>query len=163
VKDLQGLVVAGVDTFVCLQRQYKEHGCNDYQLILRKLSRQNRGSFPPRELRFLHCPMPDLGVASDECLRALVAELQRELSIGHGLYVHCFGGHGRTGTVIVNLIMATEGVDFATAMAKLKQCHQGRRSKRGRQCCSCPLSKGKLEDKSQKEQAIRMQVYHTAK
>ena len=50
----------------------------------------------------------------------------RELGAEHVLYIHCYGGHGRTGTVVANTMMAMEGVDFPTAMAKLQWCHRGR-------------------------------------
>ena len=38
---------------------------------------------------------------------ALVAELQKALGSGRMLYIHCMGGHGRTGTVVANLIGRT--------------------------------------------------------
>ena len=153
--DLEGLLAAGVDTFVCLQMDYDEYGCEDYRQALRKLSAAKKLA---HELRFVHCPMPDFGVVSDESLWALVVQLQRELRNGHTLYVHCFGGHGRTGTVVTNLIMAVDGVDFPTAMEKLQECHKGRHSKRGRQCSSCALSSGHLEGRVQKEQTVKMQA-----
>ena len=120
---LRDLVAAGVDTFVCLQTSYTEYGCSDYPRQLRELG----GAGATREIRFLHCPVPDFGVLSNESLHTLVVELQRELASpeGHVLYVHCMGGHGRTGTVVANLIMALDGVDFAAAMAKPQQCHRG--------------------------------------
>eukprot|EP01047_Picozoa_sp_COSAG01_P035418 COSAG01_NODE_2715_length_7199_cov_15.544507_8_plen_256_part_00 len=96
-EELQGLVAAGVDTFVCLQRQYSEYGCDEYPQVLRKMAKTGKTSFP-RELRFLHCPMPDHDVIADESLLALVIELLREMRAGHLLYIHCYGGHGRTGT-----------------------------------------------------------------
>ena len=61
-------------------------------------------------------------------------------------------------TVVINLIMAVDGVDFAAAMEKLQVCHAGRRSKRGRPCSSCALSAQRLEDLSQKQQAMKMQA-----
>lgn len=88
----------------------------------------------------------------DESLHALVVELQRELSAGHTLYIHCFGGHGRTGTVVANTMMAVEGLTFPAAMAKLQRCHRGRGC-RGH----CALNAGQLEDGSQEEQSLKMQ------
>ena len=61
------------------------------------------------------------------------------------------GGHGRTGTVVANLILALDGVDFGTAMAKLQHCHRGRR------CGHCALNDGELEDFSQEQQALAVQ------
>ena len=136
------LVDAGVDTFVCLQQHYKEYGCKHYPTAMQKLARKS--SFPPRELRFLHCPVPDHGVISDESLEALVVELQSAMDQGHVVYVHCYGGHGRTGSLVSSLIMATDGVDFEAAMDKLRQCHTGRLDYRDRPCSCCALSSGRL-------------------
>ena len=78
-----------------------------------------------KAVRFLHCPVPDFGVLHDASLLALVGELQKAMAGGHVLYVHCMGGHGRTGTIVANLISAVDGVDFPTAMRKLQRRHRG--------------------------------------
>ena len=140
------MVAAGIDTFVCLQTEYTEYGCDVYPETLR------RGPPPPHELRFVHCPIPDFGVLEDESLQALVAELQRELADGHTLYIHCMGGHGRTGTVVANLLMATNDLNFRAAMRTLQLAH------RGRGCHGhCALNCGELEDESQTTQSQKMQ------
>ena len=130
--DLSALLAAGVDTFVCLQQSYTEYGCADYRETVRALA-------PAQEVRFLHCPVPDFGVLSNDSLVALIAELQKELAEerNHMLYIHCMGGHGRTGTVVSNLISAVEGVDCSTAMRTLQKCHRGRGCRR-----HCSLNMG---------------------
>jgi len=50
---------------------------------------------------------------------------------GHTLYVHCMGGHGRTGTVVANLIAAVDGCSFSRAMATLRRAHASGRGCRG--------------------------------
>ena len=62
------------------------------------------------------------------------------------------GGHGRTGTVLANLVMAHEGCGFAAAMDALQRAHRGRGC-RGH----CSLNAGELEDRSQTAQAGKMQ------
>ena len=98
---LSAVVEAGVDTFVCLQESYTEYGCNDYRETLQALARgtfmKSKG-FPSHEVSFLHCPMPDFGVIADRDFIALIAELKRSMEDGRTLYIHCYGGHGRTGT-----------------------------------------------------------------
>jgi protein-tyrosine phosphatase len=65
------------------------------------------------------------------------------------------GGHGRTGTVVANLMQAVEGGGgFADAMVRLRERHR-----KGRKQCSgghCALSCGELEDESQEAQAKRL-------
>jgi len=58
-----------------------------------------------RWLSVMHCPMPDEGVTSDDALATLLDNLlnrfQRDQS---PLYVHCYGGHGRTGVACCSLL-----------------------------------------------------------
>ena len=95
--------------------------------------------------------MPDFGVIEDSCLLALVQELRKLVQDGSVLYVHCYGGHGRTGTVLVNLLQAVCKVDRREAMRMLSVYH------RERKCGRCALNRGKLEDKSQEQQVERLQ------
>uniref|UniRef100_A0A7S1NFZ0 Tyrosine specific protein phosphatases domain-containing protein n=1 Tax=Eutreptiella gymnastica TaxID=73025 RepID=A0A7S1NFZ0_9EUGL len=154
-KELCTLITSvGVDTFVCLQTSYTEYGVNDYRATLRRLVSTGK-LCPPHEVRFMHCPIEDFGVLSDSSLMALVGELQKQILTGdHVLYVHCMGGHGRTGTVLANLIMALDGVDFPTSMRTLQHYHRGRKSC---QLGQCSLSQAELEDISQTKQAKHMQ------
>ena len=152
------VVVGGVDAFVCLQASYREYGCEDYRATLRALAGGPGGggggqgaAFPPRALSFLHCPVPDFGVVSDRSLVALVDELRRAIDAGRCLYVHCMGGHGRTGTVVANLIAAVDGRGFPAALAALRAAHRGRGC-RGH----CALGEGRLEDESQMAQGRKV-------
>ena len=54
--------------------------------------------------------MPD----GDE-LVALVFELKRRVIQGEVLYVHCRGGHGRTGTIVIPLVAALFDIEDAEA------------------------------------------------
>ncbi len=57
-------------------------------------------------LRFMHFPIRDFEVAEAESLVRLVNELRILLFSGHVLFIHCRGGHGRTGMVVVPLVSA---------------------------------------------------------
>ena len=111
--------------------------------------------FPPRRLSFLHCPIPDFGVVDDAHLLALVAELKQLVDGGATLYVHCYGGHGRTGTVIVNLLQTMGAAASPTeAMALLRARHASRG------CRSCALLDGELEAPEQEAQAAALASQH---
>ena len=61
--------------------------------------------------------MPDFGVLEDSSLLGLVAELRRCLEKENMvLYIHCYGGHGRTGTVLINLLEPVLGLTKKQAM-----------------------------------------------
>uniref|UniRef100_A0A0G4ICY8 Tyrosine specific protein phosphatases domain-containing protein n=1 Tax=Chromera velia CCMP2878 TaxID=1169474 RepID=A0A0G4ICY8_9ALVE len=142
--ELSTLLSAGVDTFVCLQESYTEYGCGDYRRVLGKLSKT--------KVRCIHCPIPDFGVIADQSLLTLVAELKQLLLTKDAvLYVHCYGGHGRTGTVLTNLLQSLFGISWQNALAHMKRCHKARGC-----TYSCALLRGKLEDEEQTEQAKRV-------
>ena len=50
-------------------------------------------------------PIPDLHAPSLEAIRPLLADLQRRLSAGERLLLHCGAGIGRAGTVATCLLM----------------------------------------------------------
>ena len=149
-----------INTFVCLQTSYKEYGCNDYREILSKRVFNGSLSPPPFEIKFMHCPIPDLGIIQDNSLIALIAELQRILRENHGhnsIYIHCYGGHGRTGLVCVNLISAIEGIGPLDAMKRLCKSHSYRMDEYSSRCTDCALSEEELEDEEQMEQTKNVQ------
>ena len=146
---LIALVNAGVDTFVCLQESYHEYGCTDYRQTFRNLAR--KPDFPPHSINFLHFPIPDFGVVEDQDMLALTNQLADLLRNGRSLYVHCYGGHGRTGSVLLHLLSATLGQDMQASMEVLRVAH------RARGCRHCALKHGELEDRSQQRQADRLE------
>jgi len=147
---LKALVDAGVDTFVNLQKSYREYGCSDYRETLKILAR--KPSFPPHPISFLHFPIPDLDVVEDQDMLALIDQLTDLLKKGRSLYVHCYGGHGRTGTVLLHLLSATLGQDMKTSMKLLRIAHKARGCR-----YFCALRHGELEDISQQQQAARLE------
>ncbi len=45
--------------------------------------------------------------------------MQRDISLGKRIYVHCWGGHGRTGTVI-GAWLVKEGMNAKQALDQIK-------------------------------------------
>ena len=108
--------------------------------------------FPPHKIDFLHCPIRDYGILPDKQLWGLISELQKLLEVDNrNIYIHCFGGHGSTGSVVVNLLEALFGVGKNSAMGALKRSHQIRG------CHSCSLNLRRLESKSQEQQVERLE------
>jgi protein-tyrosine phosphatase len=68
-------------------------------------------------LDFLHYPIGDMGCPTDldTCL-ALVAEIVLRLQRGDKIYIHCRGGHGRTG-LLVSVLMAAIDPSLTTDAA----------------------------------------------
>lgn len=53
-----------------------------------------------RKAEHTRMPVPDLSVPTVEGMREILDTLERALAAGHTAYVHCWGGVGRTGTVV---------------------------------------------------------------
>lgn len=77
------------------------------------------------DLRHLSFPIPDLGVIDDMQYDAITTAIQHALGRG-GVYVHCWGGIGRTGTV-VGCVLADEGLTYDEIMTRLAELRRGSR------------------------------------
>ena len=53
-----------------------------------------------KDVDFVHVPIVDCSVTDDETILELARELVGRVEREECLYVHCWGGHGRTGTVV---------------------------------------------------------------
>lgn len=80
-----------------------------------------------RELDLHHVsfPIPDLGVVDDSLYDTVVAAIQDGLESG-GVYVHCWGGIGRTGTVI-GCVLADQGFGYDEIVERLATLRRGSR------------------------------------
>ena len=95
--DALTLADAGVTTFVSLIGEYSSERYRDleYPSDLRRAV---------RDADFLHFPVADFKPPEQQALESLVLELKRRVVAGEVIYIHCRGGHGRTGTVAIPLI-----------------------------------------------------------
>ena len=79
--------LAGLTCFVSLQCKGEAHAYRDGVLRLNPAA------------TFETQPINDQSVTSDGLLVALALRILRRLHVGERVYIHCKGGHGRTGTV----------------------------------------------------------------
>lgn len=96
---LRALLGAGARTFVNLMEpDERDHGGRlfvAYEPRVEALAREI--GIEATSLRF---PIRDLGIPSAELLQEILASIDASLARGHPVYVHCWGGRGRTGTVV---------------------------------------------------------------
>ncbi|KAI8474515.1 MAG: MAP kinase phosphatase 6 [Monoraphidium minutum] len=79
------------------------------------------------EVEFAHCPIVDLGVPSMQQLKEIVSDLQRRLEAGQKVYLHCWGGRGRAGTVGACLLAQMYGLSADEALERVQRSYATRR------------------------------------
>jgi ADP-ribosyl-[dinitrogen reductase] hydrolase len=93
VKRLDSFLDAGVSTFVDLTDIGDNMAPYEPRLQVQAAARNTRVT--------RHAlPVPDLGVPTIEAMRVILDTIDSALERGEHVYVHCWGGVGRTGTVI---------------------------------------------------------------
>ena len=132
-ESLEKLATAKVRTIVNLQEEYNPAATPEQwsdPLIPRPYMedyRQMCASMGIEEkVTFLHCPIEDMtcGDASNICRLALNVAfrvLNREV-----VYVHCRGGHGRTGVIVAVVLMMLYGISVEEALLRTQRYHDMR-------------------------------------
>ena len=96
---MRSILDAGVTVFVNLQEPAETGtGHRPFRDYRPEFQRLNEGSMP--DLEFHRFPIPDMGVTSKEAIRDALDQIDEAHAAGRAVYIHCWGGHGRTGTVV---------------------------------------------------------------
>ena len=115
---LGALLDAGVRVFVDLT-EAGEYGLNLYWPLVQRLAAERGVQVAHKRLS-----IPDMGAPDPAHMRAILDEIDYSLAGGKGVYVHCFGGIGRTGTV-VGCYLVRHGAAGAAALAEIARRRQG--------------------------------------
>jgi protein-tyrosine phosphatase len=91
---LQRLLDAGVGFFMDLT-EHREKALRPYDLALRQEA-QAAG----RVVQYVRAPIPDFEAPTVEQMCQILDRLDAALSEGQVVYLHCYAGEGRTGTVV---------------------------------------------------------------
>jgi len=129
------VVDACVSTFVCFQSEVppqdelgkwpregiKLHGrkCLRYA----QLARQFAGG---RTLHFMHKPLDDLSAPGLDWLVGLVSNLEERVRNGEVLYLHCWGGRGRSAMVAACLLTRLYGLPAEEALQRVQLGYDSR-------------------------------------
>lgn len=93
------LWTAGIRTYVNLMEESERNNLDQpftpYQDYLRELATRGR-----QEVQCLRFPIQDLGIPSVAEMNTILDAVDGSLAAGRPVYVHCFGGVGRTATVV---------------------------------------------------------------
>ncbi len=104
------LVDHGIRTFVDLTRP--EDGMTPYEHLVVDAAERRR-----LDLRRIHHPIPDMGTLAADDYDEIVTSIRTATERG-GVYIHCWGGIGRTGTV-VGCLLVDDGFGADAALDRI--------------------------------------------
>lgn len=128
-----------VSVWVSLQKELDENcpkwkwlqtGVRPYMVDVRKIL-QNKSRYELLktenvEAEFLHLPIKDLQTTDDHMVIQLAKKLVRMYFQGKKIYIHCWGGHGRTGVVVCIILYLMYGLTADQALEYCEKVHQQR-------------------------------------
>jgi protein-tyrosine phosphatase len=71
-----------------------------------------------REVSHTRLSIPDMGTPTPQHMRRILDQIDEALQLGCTVYLHCFGGIGRTGTV-VGCYLVRHGMSGQQAIAQI--------------------------------------------
>ena len=115
---LRQLLLRGIDAFLDLTEP-GEYGAVPYEPLLRAEAALLHGDGGAR-VDYTRLAISDRGLPSPELARRGLALINEHLAAGRNLYLHCFGGIGRTGT-LVGCYLAEHGFPGEAALRELRR------------------------------------------
>ena len=164
---IQSVLSLGISTFICLQAEY-EHDPNIPEFMWRQGYKLRTYIFDalrilkaadidptkrlglmckPDKLDFRHVPIVDCSTTNDSIVLELAQDICKRLKRGENIYVHCWGGHGRAGTVVSIVLGLLYNLDPHEALKRCQQFHDTRRA---------PLGVPSPQTATQRAQVIRI-------
>jgi hypothetical protein len=142
--DLVKIMKSGINTFVCLNNDYGyfddkmayadlpsvDDGTGKI-IINPKLFGKNglvtlTGNKFNKENNFLHLPIIDMKTADDDIVSDFCLTLKKKICMGENIYIHCTGGHGRTGTISAILLCLLYKITPKEALEYVQYSHDQR-------------------------------------
>jgi len=112
---LDAFLDAGVTCFVDLTEEGEGPPLHPYAALLR--TRAAKRGFRVTHLRM---PIRDVDIPTSWQMRAILSAIRLALEEGETVYVHCWGGVGRTGTV-VGCLLVEDGTPSTEVLGRLAQ------------------------------------------
>lgn len=138
--NLINVLNAGVTKFVCLQEEYPDGDkpsaarpevrpyFRDVQKIMADKENHKELISTVTNVTFEHLPIKDMNVTADYMVLKLAKKLVEFYHRGEVLYIHCWGGHGRTGVVVCLMLHLMYGLTADEAMTYCEHVHKIRQS-----------------------------------
>ena len=118
---LRSLIDIGVSTFIDLTAA--EDRMAPYEGLLGELAKEAGAP-----MRRISLPVPDMGIPTEATMREIVSAIHQSIEEAPAVYVHCWGGIGRTGTV-VGCWFRECGLDGDSALARVQHLYSSQMPK----------------------------------
>jgi hypothetical protein len=119
---LNALLDVGIRCVLCLQEpeetNYAEEPFVPYEPALRTLA-ADRGL----DLRLMNFPIQDSGTPTLQVMTRILDTVEGALQNKLPVYIHCWGGHGRTGTV-VGCWLVRQGLSGQAALDRIRRLRE---------------------------------------
>jgi protein-tyrosine phosphatase len=114
---LQAFVNAGIRSFVDLTER---HELQPYAELLRDVTVRDEAPVTYRRMS-----VRDADIPSVAHMQNVLGHIRSEIDAGRPVYVHCWGGIGRTGTVVGCWMVQFEGLAAEDALARIAELRAG--------------------------------------
>ncbi|KAG2374298.1 hypothetical protein C9374_010868 [Naegleria lovaniensis] len=135
---IEKLIQSGINCFVCLQTEEELKRFQPYRPMIEKHVNENcniSSSDDAQSIEFLQFPIQDTLIASDSAVTKFIQQdLIPRIVSNHNckILIHCWGGHGRTGTIAAILLSHLYELNADECLQRVAQCHKCRMRARGR-------------------------------
>lgn len=134
-ENLQTLRDAGIDTFVSLQAEVSPKGELNERFLWAFPQFKNYTEYlkDDKKVKYIHIPFEDMSIPDMDRFMININTLLETLMRGKKLFIHCAGGHGRTGIFATILILLLENCTIKESIKNTQKRHDQRLNKDKRQ------------------------------
>eukprot|EP01100_Stratorugosa_tubuloviscum_P010839 TRINITY_DN4726_c0_g1_i2.p1 TRINITY_DN4726_c0_g1~~TRINITY_DN4726_c0_g1_i2.p1 ORF type:complete len:208 (-),score=91.87 TRINITY_DN4726_c0_g1_i2:62-685(-) len=132
-KKIENLLDIGINCFVCLQTEEELARFNPYKPFIEQYLKEKNLSFD--SIEFLNLQIADCYITTDELLIDFIHNqlIPRFLNNNNcKMLIHCWGGHGRTGTVSACLISYLYQLSSTQVLERVAKAHSCRQKPKGK-------------------------------
>ncbi|KAJ5075721.1 dual specificity protein phosphatase dsp8-related [Anaeramoeba ignava] len=125
---LSSLYSKEISVYVNLMESFELKRFRSYRDGLEKIHKEKSADF---KLEFLHFPIEDGSITDDDNIDKFTDNLIEKLNSDVKMLVHCWGGHGRTGTIVSLILGKMYSLSPEEVFSRIQIYHDFRLDPRG--------------------------------